>query len=1060
MMLFLVGTLAFSQTRVVTGKVADANGVPVEGATIKVKGSKKGVAANPNGTFTISVPAGSVLTISAVGFTPQDVVVGSDNTVNVSLKSGTTSLTEVVVSGGYGTRKTQRATISNAQVVNAAQLTTIRQANLNNSLAGKVAGIQVRSQSVAAIGRDANIRLRGEGTLGGQNILYIVDGTPVNSTDINPDDIEDLTVLNGPTGAAIYGPQAADGAIVINTKRARKNQKGVGIELNTGVQFDKIYILPNYQNSYAGGAVGDLMQFHYTAGMPAEWKPLDGKYYPDYTDDASWGPRMAGQEYIPWYAWYPGTKYTGKTASLVPQPNNTRDFYNTGITANNNINFSKAGDGYNARISYTNLNVNGLVPGTYLRRNTLAANASYDLGSHLTVGTNINYVTNTQQAENDDSYANQSTGTFNSWFHRDIDMSIMKEFATYQTPSGILASWNHAINPSSFSASDPDKLYKGNYWYDHYSYFNNVSNINRRDRLFGDISLTYKVNNDLKLRVAYRKNQVTTNEEDKINYILEKSAVQTGLKARYGTSQTYFTDDRYEATATYNKKFATDYSLDLLAGGEVVKINQKTINANTRNGLYIPDYFVLSNSIDPIAYGNFRSLEKRRAAFARASVGFRNYFFLEGTVRNDWFSTLPADKNNILTKSFGASFVFSDLLKTAAPWLSYGKLRGTWGQTPQSVSPYSLELAYGVGADQWNGNFLMTTPNQIVSSTIKGAVQTTKEVGLDLRFLKNRIGLSSTYFNSITANSPIAVQINGASGFTSKLINAGKITRNGVEFQLNLKPVLTRSFSWELNATYSKILNNVVNELAPGVDQINVAIGTNFSGITTPLVVHQVNQPWGMLIGGGKTYSNGQVVLDASGHYVKTDNVKFGSVLPDYTGGVQNTFTYKNLVLNVNIDYQMGGKFFSLSDMWGSFSGLTARTAALNDRGFPVRDPVNNGGGVHVVGVDASKNKVDMYVDAQDYYHSMVNNNVYDEFVYDLTFVKLRELSLGYKLPLQRWGIGKTIQNATFSVVARNPWLIYAKTRDFDPSEITAVYGESGQYPGTRSYGFNLKIGF
>ena len=216
-----------------------------------------------------------------------------------------------------------------------------------------------------------------------------------------------------------------------------------------------------------------------------------------------------------------------------------------------------------------------------------------------------------------------------------------------------------------------------------------------------------------------------------------------------------------------------------------------------------------------------------------------------------------------------------------------------------------------------------------------------------------------------------------------------------------------------------------------------------------------------MLIGGGKTYINGKPVLDESGHYVKSENVRFGSVLPDYTGGVQNSFTYKGVTLNVNIDFQHGGKFFSLSDMWGTYSGLTARTAVLNDKGNSIRDAVADGGGIHVIGVDAVGKDVDYYVDAQEHFHSMVSNNVFDEFVYDLTFVKMREVSVGYQLPIQKWGnVGRYVQNVTLSLVARNPWLIYATTRDFDPSEIGNVYGENGQFPGTRSFGFNLKVGF
>jgi TonB-linked SusC/RagA family outer membrane protein len=1063
--LMLLCVLAFGQTRTIRGQVTDQNGTPIPFASILIKGTKQGTSADQNGNYSIKANPGDVLVFSSQGLTTKEVSVGSSDLMNTSLVAANLTMTEVIVSTGYNTRKTQRSTVSNAQVVGAQQLTTIRQSNLNNALAGKVAGIQVRSQSVAALGRDAYIRLRGEGNLGSQSLLYIVDGTPVNSVDINPDDIEDLTVLSGPTGAAIYGPQAADGAIVINTKRAKKNQKGIGVEVNAGVQVDKVYILPNYQNSYAGGGVYDLMQFTWKPGMPDEWKPLDGKFYHDYSDDASWGPRMAGQEYIPWYSWYPGTKYTGTTSKLVPQKDNARDFYNTGITANNNISFSKAGEGYSIRVSYTNLDVKGLIPNTYLRRNTLATNSTFDLGSHFIFGANINYVTQNQQAENNDAYSNQSSGSFNQWFHRNLDMNIMRELKDYTTPitsagGGVLASWNHA-NPNSYSAANPDAFYKGNYWYNFYSYFDNLENLFRRDRLYGDLNFTYKVNNDLRFRAAYRKNLVNTNSEDREFYLLEKSATQTGERAAFGTGETFFRDDRYELTGSYTKKFANDYSLDLLAGGEIVKISSKSLSAATRNGLYIPDFFSLNNSIDPITQSNSRSEEKRRALFSRATLGFRNFLFGEFTVRNDWFSTLPANDNNILTKSVGLSFVFSDMVKSTLPWLSYGKIRGSWGEVPQSIGPYNLALVYGVGADQWNGNFVMGTPNQITSPNIKGAVQTTKEAGLDLKFIKNRVGISATYFNSITSNSPISVQINGASGFTSKLVNAGQITRNGLELQLNAKPIMWKDFTWDVNAAFSKVLRNRIDELAEGVDQINVSGGANFSGITTPFVVHQVGQQWGMLIGGGKTYNeDGQVVLDDQGHYVKSENVRFGSVLPEFTGGVQNSFSYKGFVLNVNIDYQKGGKFFSLSDMWGSFSGLTARTAVLNDRGIPIRDEPSAGGGIHVVGVDANKNKVDMYVDAQDYFHSMVNNNVYDEFIYDLTFVKMREVSIGYRLPVEKWNLTKTIQNATFSLIARNPWLIYSKTRDFDPSEISSTYGENGQFPGTRSLGFNLKVGF
>lgn len=1065
--LVLASVLAYAQTKTVTGKITDPSGNPVPFASIQIKGKNVGATADQNGAFSLKVSDGDVVVVSSQGYKAKELTVAANQSiVSVSLEKSSGDLAEVIISSGYGAKRTQRSTASNAQVVASEQLNTIRQSNLNNALAGKVAGVQLRSQSVAALGRDAGLRLRGDGTLGGQSLLYIVDGTPTNSVDINPDDVEDLTVLNGPTGAAIYGPQAADGAIVINTKRAKRNQKGVGVELNTGAQFDKIYVVPNYQNSYAGGGVADLQQFTWKNGMPEEWKALDGKYYHDYSDDASWGPKMAGQEYIPWYAWYPNTKYSYKTAKLNPQPDNARDFYNTGITTNNNINFSKAGENYNTRASYTNLYIKGLIPNTWLKRNTFAFNASVDLNNHFTLSTNINYVTQNQQAENNDAYSNQSTGSFNQWFHRNLDIGILRElrgvksFPGSQGAPAVLGSWNHA-NPGAYDPVDPVSFLGGNFWYNPYSYFDNVENLFRRDRLYGDVSLTYKVNNDIKIRGAYRKNFVTTWSEGKTRYIIETSATQTGTRAAYSTGETFFKDDRYELVGTYDKKF-NDFTLNVLAGGEVVRIESKSISANTRDGLYIPDFFSLDNSISTIAQNNSRSEEKRGAIFTRVGAGYKNILFAEATIRNDWYSTLPKSDNNIFVKSFGLSFVFSDLVADYTPWLSYGKLRASWGETPQALGPYNLEAGYSVGQDQWDGHFVMGTPNNLIDAGIQGAVQQTKELGLDLRFLRNRLGISATYYDAVTSKSPVSVPINGASGFTTKLLNAGRIVRRGIELQAFVRPIQTKDINWEINATYANVIKNTVEELAEGVDQITLSGGANFNGITTPISAHQVGQPWGMIIGGGKTIDaeTGLPVLTSDGHFVKTENKKFGSVLPQYTGGIQSSFSYKNFIVNVNLDYQWGGKFFSLSDMWGSYSGLLARTAGVNDKGNPIRDAVAEGGGVHVVGVDGNKNKVDMYMEAQEYFHNLVSDNIFDEYIYDLTFLKLREVSVGYRIPVQRLGIGKYVQNATFSIVARNPWLIYSKTKDFDPSEISNTFGENGQFPGTRSLGFNLRVGF
>jgi TonB-linked SusC/RagA family outer membrane protein len=1066
-MLMLCGVLAFAQTRVVSGKVTDIDGNPVSFATIKVKGSNLGLSADANGAYTIKVKTGDVLVISGASFKTVEIPVGSLTVVNAVMeKGGTSELKEVVVTGAFGTKRAARSTASNVQNLSGDQVNTIRQTNVNNALAGKVAGAQVRSQSAAKLGAETTVRLRGENGLGtGGGALYVVDGTIMpSSADINPDDVEDYTILQGPSAAALFGPDGANGAIIINLKKAKKGAKGLGIEINTGVRFDRVYITPEYQNSYAGGADKDFTLYSYKAGQPEGWKALDGKYFHDYTDDASWGPRIAGQEYIPWYAWYAGSEYSFKTTKLTAQPNNIRDFWETGVTKTNNVNFSKATDNMNFRVSYTNLDIKGITPTEFLKRHTLNATTSLELNSHLTVGVNFNYIAEDRNTESDDGYSNQTTGSFGSWYHRELDMGKMKELRYLKSPEGILGSWNHG-NPTSYDAANPVKFYGANYWYNYYSYFDYVNNSNRRDRLFGDVSLTYKFNNDFKFKATYRKQQLTTASETTYKSELENSGQQVSFnpfqgngKAAYGAANTFSDRQNYEGLFSYNKK-VKDFAINANAGFDILKTKFKSVNANTMGGLNAPGLYTLSNSKDPINYGNGRADFIRRGLFIRGDIGFRNFLFAEGTYRRDYTSTEP-DGNYIDSKSGGASFVFSDLTKKALPFISYGKLRGSIGQSLNTLGYNQLNSLYTIGTLQFNGNFLTTVPNNIVDPALQGATNVEKEIGLEMRFFKNRFGFNVTYWDRTNKDFPVNVSVPQQTGYSVISRNAGEIAKKGWDVTAFIKPIQTRNFDWDITAAWGYITKNEVVSIFGDIKRLNLATGA-FSGSSSAYAVNEIGRPWGQMFGGGIKKINGQPQLDASGFFIREADVNFGSVLPQYTGGVQNTFNvFKNFTINVNIDYSYGGKFFSLSDFWGTFSGLTARTAGLNDKGNPLRDPVADGGGVHVFGVDATGKAVDYYVDGQEYYHQFRNKNISENSVYDLTFVKLRELSVGYRLPVDRLGVGKYIRSAVFSVVSNNPWLIYTKAKGFDPSEISNVYGEDGQLPGTRSVGVNLKLGF
>ena len=1075
-MLMLCGVFAFAQSRVVSGKVTDKDGNPVPFASVKVKGSTVGLSADATGAYTIKVKNGDVLVISGSGFKALDVPVGTSSVLSTVLETNS-ELKEVVVSGGYGIKRSLKTSSTNTQVVTAEQLNTIRNTNINDALAGKVAGIQLRAQSGAKLTSSGAIRLHGATSpTGNSGLLYVLDGTRVSADDINTDDVEDVSLLLGPAAAAIFGPDGANGAMVVTSKKAKKGaNNGMGIDVNLGVRFDNVYILPNYQNTYSGGDFSDMKKYTWKAGQPIEWKALDGKYYPDYSEDVSWGPRMVGQEYIPWYAWYGGHERAFKTTALVPQPNNVRDFYETQFKKFNSISFSKANDNSNIKLSYTNVDVQGLVPTTWLKRNQFTSATSVDLSSRLTAGFNLNVINQKSNGDFNDAYANQSSGSFNQWFHRNLDIGIIKELKDLKTPTGIQASWNHN-GPDNYNPNNLKDFYGPYYWQNFYTAYDQTVQLNNFTRIIGDASLTYKVSKDLKIKGTYRIREITSFNELKVSSDLTdmKFASQAAFgftKGGYTSSTNNFHDEHIELTGIYQKNIR-DFNIGATAGLDIHSNRQHNNSGSTSDGFNTPNLYTLGNSKGTIASNDFRFKQKDNALFVSAQFGFRKFLNADITIRNDWYSTLPIDNNEILSKSLGASFVFSDLLKNELPWLSLGKIRGSWGEVPQSIAAYQYPGAlFTQGALQWNGNFQQFTSANSVDPAIHGAVAIEKTAGIDFSFLKNRVGFSITYTDRLSKDFPFSFPLPLTSGAASFLTNAGEIDFTGMDYTFNVKPVWSKNFKWELNATYAKTIANKVVDIDGKPNSVwdgstgGAVSAAPFVTIETatfgPSLRATEGQQWGQLYGHGiKRDVAGNALLNTDGTYVYDDNTFFGSVLPEFTGGFQNSFKLLgNFTINVNIDFQKGGKFYSTSTKWGNSTGVLAKSSGLNDRGNPIRDAVADGGGIHVFGVDKTTLKsIDYYVNARDYLNG--SNNTFDNDIFDLTFVKMREVSVGYDIPVNKLGMNKWIKKANFSVVASNPILIYAKTKDFDPSEISNQSGEGGQFPGLRGFGVNLKLGF
>ena len=1078
-MLCLLSLPLLAQDVTVTGKVTSSeDGSVLPGVNIAVKGTTRGTSTDGTGTYQLNAPKGATLVYSFIGFSNQEIAIGNQSTINVSLVTDASQLQEVVVTA-LGIKRDAKSISFATQQIGQEQLQVVRQADAGNALAGKIAGLQVLSQAGSKLGQGAVVRIRGAASLVDKNPLYVVDGTPLNSDsgtpaslDINPDDIETISVLKGPNATALYGQRGDAGVIVVTTKKGLK-RNGIGIDVNSTTTFDQVNVIPKFQNEYGGGGESDWRTFTYAPGNPAEWKALDGQKYHDYSDDASWGPRIDGSQYIPWYAWYPNNPYSFQTATYSAQPNNVRNFYNTGRTLNNGITLRTGGDGYSARISYTNLNQTGILPNTSLKRNYITAATTYDLGKHLTAGVNFNYTTETVNGNFDDGYGNYSgAGSFNQWFHRDLDMSILRELRDFRTPTGALASWNHP-NPTATTNFNSTNFNRGNYWYNWYSYQDKISNVSNRDRIFGDVNLAYKINNHFRVQGWLRRNQRNTNYENRTPNILEASGTQVSVKASYATGQIAEREDNYEFLSTYENRFG-DFDVNANIGGNIRDNIYKRVDLSTNGGLFVPDLFTIGNSLGPSSSTNSRFSKTVRSIYGRASIGWKSLIFLEVTGRNDWSSALPASNNSYFYPSVGGSFVFSELTRNALPFLSFGKLRGSWAQVGSDLNPYQLALNYEVNQYKYgNTNSLMTTPNLLPNADIIPSLSSAYELGFDLRFLRNRAGLAFTYYHENKKNEILNVDVTSASGFTGKVINAGQIERDGVEVQLNGQPIVGKDFNWDVTLNFAKNTSRIIS-LAPGVNSIQavsaVPFGSTGQSFSTndafgyAYVIHSTgvdnggNNQWGQLRGNGIVRdAQGRPVVGADGTYQFAPNQYFGTVLPDFTGGFVNTLRYKAFSLGLSIDFQKGGKYFSLSNFWGEYSGLYANTAATNDKGKNVRDDVADGGGVHVTGVSETGEAVDTYLDAYDYYHQFGNNSIIDNSVFSASYVKLREVSIGYALPIKP---NKYIQGVNISAVARNPWLIYAANPNIDASELSQRFGENGQQPGTRSLGFNVRLSF
>ncbi|WP_339866462.1 SusC/RagA family TonB-linked outer membrane protein [uncultured Algoriphagus sp.] len=1048
--LMVLTGIAWAQTRTIDGTVTSStDGTTLPGVSVLVKGTQNGTITDIDGKYQLSVPStGGVLVFSFVGMTSTEITIGNQSTIDAQLTDDVTQLNEVVVTALNVER--EKKTLGYAtQEVTSDNLRVARETNLNEALAGKVSGVQVISGSGAKFG-EAAVRIRGVRGFGSNSPLYVVDGIPTSDpSTINMDNVQSINVLKGANASALYGSRARDGVILITMKKAKSGR--MNVDFNNTTTFENVSVMPKYQNEYGGGYSQEFQTFNFN---PATDDPalagLDGAMIPEFYADESWGPRMSGQQVAQWDAFTPGTDTYGQTRPWSPNPDNVKNFFETGVSLQNSLSISKAGEGYNITGTLSNVNRSGVLPNTKQEKTFLNLNATVDLAKGLKLNTLANYNRTNVFGSLTEGYQDGSIGqNFNQWFQRQIDMDLLKKY--YKMPDGRYTSWN--IN----SARNPRPLYWNNPYTEQYANFSEST----KDTYSGKFGLSYEFLDGF---------SVSANLSRYFSSYFSEGRIASGTLNLDSYSQRKYqqTEDNYEFLAQYNK-VTENFSVSALVGGNIRNNFYDNNQISTAGGLSVPDLYNISASVDRPNTSN--RIEKRQvnSIFAQASFGWKEIVFVDGSIRRDYDSVLPETSNAFTYPAVSASFIFSELLPSTNV-LSFGKLRAGYAEVGGELDPYQLDPAFTLNTP-YNGNPTMTYPNSLIDPNLRAATTAALEAGVELAFFQGRIRTDFSYYYYDNTNEILSTEVPSTTGISSYTINAGKTFTKGWDATIGGTPVKTANFNWDVNFNIARS-RNVIEEIYPGIDAIQLSngfLGDRVSGGWGSISARaKVGEEWGTIIGEKfQRDEAGNILIDGDGYPMTEQNQVLGTVLPDFTGGIFNRVTYKGFELSFTIDWQMGGKINSITNMFNAYSGLGEMTVGNNDRGTPMRDPVAEGGGLRFDGVLADGTENNIYLETSEYWKSQFG--LHEAWVYDASYVKLREIRFGYSLPQSLLQRTNFVRTASFAVVANNPWLIKTNVPGLDPSQVSGdtrnsrnngAWVDSGQLPSTRSIGFDIRLGF
>jgi len=1033
--LMLLSMVSYGQELAIKGKVVSkGDGGALPGASVLIKGTSRGSTTNAEGEFTISAAPTATLVVSFIGFKSLEVPVGSKTTLDIILDEDATQFNEVVVTA-LGIAREKKALGYSVQEVNGKQLTQARETNLINSLSGRLAGVQV-TNSNGSPGASSRMIIRGASSIGSNNQpLFVVDGVPIDNSNfgsgtgvdygnaaasINPDDIESINVLKGPSAAALYGSRGANGVVLI-TSKSGKGSKGIGVSFNTNTSFETVFRQPKWQNEYGQGTNG---LFSYKDGKGGGTS--DGV-------DESWGPKLDGR-LLPQFDSPIAADGTRTPTPWIAHPDNVNEFYETGKTFTNNIGITGGNEKADFRLSFTNLKQTGILPNTDYKRQTASLNAGWNLTNKLNVRVNATYV-------KDGSDNRNNFGLYFIWFGRQVDMNSLK---TFQKPGSIYQNnWND------------------NYWTNPYYLTNLSTKENQRDRLYGNIAATYKFTDWLTL--TGRSGTDFYEDRRKSKTAARQSTIGTStLFDSYNEENVFVRESNSDFLLNATRKFGEFDITANIGGNHRTNFAQRNYMAATE--LAIPRVWNMRNSRQrPVAENSY--IEKTvNSLYASANIGFRNYLFVDLTARNDWSSSLPSNNRSYFYPSAAVSAIITDMFDVKSSILSFAKLRAGLAQVGNDTDPYRLANTFRF-ENAWGTSPSISETNALLNPELKPEITSSYEIGADVRLWQNRVGLDVTYYNKISKNQILDVNVSNASGYLSKLLNAGKIENKGIELQLTATPVKTDNFQWDISVNWAKNKNKVVSladnlttyQLNTSYNPINQETTTNsFRGLS---VEARVGQAYGTFFGKGFLRSpQGEIVYDSQG-YPMIDPVSrvLGNFTPDWIGGISNSFKYKNFTLSTLIDVKQGGDIFSQSVNVGRYTGVLAETTLGRETGIVGKGVVNTGTADNPNYVPNTKS-----ISSEEYHHKyyLLTNN--ENTIFDASYVKLREVKLTYMLS------GKFFKKLPFrdiavSVVGRNLALLHSNVPHIDPE--TSYYNdgnlqgiENGQIPTTKNIGFNISF--